>query len=121
MATIHADAAGNILRVLRTPEQEAQYPTPPGGTTQTVTFDEATNAAVLAGIDADWDAHRVVGGVLRRGGVAVTLAPDAPARSDRLFVQSNLPSLLSSLRGGSTTAAQLQRALAFLLNQVARS
>jgi hypothetical protein len=81
-ATIYATATGALLRFLWSDEQHAEHPDPPPGTAQTVTFDTETNPAVVAGINTDWNSHRVVGGVLERNGQPVTLAPEGEATAD---------------------------------------
>lgn len=84
MATIRAAADGTILQVLDTPALEAQHPNAPEGTTQTVQFDEDTNAAALDGLRTDWNTHRVVGGVLQRNGQNVAIAAAGPGAIGRM-------------------------------------
>jgi hypothetical protein len=110
MATIYADAQGNLLRFLKTPVEEARYPDPPAGATQKVTFDGATNASVFAGIDSDWNSHRVVSNVLHRNGTPVTIAPDSPAAT-----------VLAALQAGTATDVQVQQVLAVLLARYLKS
>jgi hypothetical protein len=117
MATIYANAAGTILGLDRDDAEAALRGGPRPGATQSVTFDEATNAATLTDCLANPDAYRVVGGVLQKNGVAVTPAADAPATADRRAVKNNLAPIFAALRAGTATPAQQQRVLAFLLRQ----
>lgn len=117
MATIHHAADGSLLRLLQTEREEADYPTPPPGTAGTVTFDESSNAGVVAALNADWNSHRVAGGKLQRSGADVTIAADSPERAARRTAKNQAATLLTALRGGSASNAQIQRALAYLLAQ----
>jgi hypothetical protein len=112
MAKVFANAGGTILRFLRNADEERRFPAPPPGTTTTLTFDEEVNAAVVAALDADWNAHQVVGGQLRRNGVPVPLAADGPAALDR----TALPALLPKLSDASVlTATELKTLLRLIL------
>ena len=104
MVTIYADAQGNLLRFLKTPDELARYSTPPSDATQTVTFDGATNASVIEGINTDWNSHSVVSNLLHRNGTPVTIASDS------------LPvTILAALKAGTATDSQVQHAVAMLL------
>ena len=104
MATIYADAQGNLLRFLKTPAEEARYPDPPDGATQKVTFDESSNSSLIAGINTDWNSHRVVSNALQRDGTPVAIAADQSAAM-----------VLAALQAGTATNAQVQKVLAILL------
>lgn len=118
MATLYSDAQGALLRFVRS-DAEAQLLGPaPAGTTQTVTFDEETNAAVIAGLHTDWNSHRVVANTLQRNGVAVRLEPNGTAATERI----DLDSLLLKLQAGtSLTTAETRRALLYALRVARRS
>lgn len=112
MAKIFAGAGGAILRFLRNADEERRFPAPPPGTATTLAFDEEANAAAVAALDADWNAHQVVGGQLRRTGAVVALAPDGPAAQDR----AALPALLPKLADASVlTPAELKTLLRVIL------
>jgi hypothetical protein len=125
MARIYADANGALLRLLKNADEEAQYGAP-AGAVGTLDFDEATNAGVLDGIVADWDAHTLIGGVLSRAGVAVPIA--APGQqfaarqqlaAAKQTIQGNA-SGLSAYRGlSSPTNAQTVAAVKALCEDVA--
>lgn len=116
MARLWYDAAGAILRVCRDDAEEARYGAPPGAA-GSVAFDESANAAAIAGLAADWQAHTCSAGTLRRNGSPVALAADDPATTARRQAKTQGAALLAALRAGTATGAQVQRALAYLLAQ----
>jgi hypothetical protein len=106
MAKIYANAAGALLRMLATEEEERQFPDPPPGAAGVLDFDEDTNAAVIAGVHAAWDAHTLLGGVLRLNGQAVTIAPPSQEYTDRQQLQTYWQNLQTYLGLSNPTNAQ---------------
>jgi hypothetical protein len=120
MATIRAAADGTLLQVLDSPDLEARYPDAPAGTTQTVQLDEDTNAAVLAGLRTDWNAHRVVGGVLQRDGQPVALAANgagALGRAQLIQLRSEIEQYTARLAEIRTQMDQVEAATISTLAQ----
>lgn len=106
MAKVYASAAGAIIRFLATEAEEREYPDPPPGATIAVDFDEDTNAAVVAGLQSAPLEHDAVGGVLRRNGAAVTLAPPSAEYTDRAQLQTYWGNLQTYLGLNNPTNAQ---------------
>lgn len=106
MAKIYANAAGALLRLLATEEEERQFPDPPPDTASVLDFDEDTNAGVIAGVNAAWDAHTLLGGVLRLNGQEVTIAPPSAEYTDRQQLQTYWTNLAAYLALNNPTNAQ---------------
>jgi hypothetical protein len=82
MAKIYADGAGELIRFLQSDDEEAQWGAPPAFA-EMLEFDGESNPAVLHGINADWNSHRLQGGVLMRNGLPVTIVPDSALIAER--------------------------------------
>lgn len=122
MGSIYAAADGTLIRALFTPDEERQYPDPPPGTAQTIKFHTDTNAALIAGIDRDWNAHRVVGGVLQRNGQAVTINGPSEETVLRETERATLDALLARIQqGGNLTAQEIRQALQITLRDARRN
>jgi hypothetical protein len=81
MATIHAAANGTILRFLHTAALEAEYPNPPAGTDESLTFDERTNAALVTDLRLSADPYRLNAGVLTKNDTPVVIAADSQGKT----------------------------------------
>src|SRR5688572_29640225 len=88
MATIHAAANGTILRFLDGAAHEAQHPNPPVGTDESLTFDERTNAALIADIRASADPYRLNGGVLTKNDTPVVIAAESTETEARRTIET---------------------------------
>lgn len=106
MAKIFGNATGTILRFLATAQQEAEWPTPPTGTTVTISFDESTNATVVQNLNSNWAQHDCVGGVLRRNGTPVTIAPGTNQWADAAQLATYLANIDTFIALASPTLAQ---------------
>ena len=82
MGKIYADAAGNILRLLDSPELERRYPAAPPGAARELAFDEDTNPDLVQGYGREANRYRLTPGGLQRDGSPVAVNPDGPARRD---------------------------------------
>lgn len=107
MAKLYYAADGTIVRLLKSDTDERMFPDAPPNTT-VLEFDTDTNAPVIAGLDTDWNSHRVVNGALQRNGQAVTIAAPGPAAAERVDLQRILDKINA---GTSLTADDVRRAL----------
>jgi hypothetical protein len=106
MASLYADASGVILRFLPTREMEARYPTPPGAATATLSFDEATNQALVQDLAASTDSYRLTAGVLSKNGSPVSITAEGPDRQDRAALATIDGELAAYISLSSPTASQ---------------
>jgi len=74
MATIYGSATGEIVRLLLNESDEQRYG-PPAEYGSSLEFDPAANGELLAGLNADWQGHRLADGVLYHNGEPVTVNP----------------------------------------------
>jgi hypothetical protein len=77
MARIAAAADGTILRFVHSAALEAQYPNPPAGTDESLSFDERSNAALVADLGVSTDPYRLQGGVLTKNDTPVVIAAES--------------------------------------------
>lgn len=98
-SALHYDAAGVPVRFLRDAWQRGIYPNPPAGG-GAFPIPEDTNAAlardVAAWVGMPGCPYSVVSGQLRKGGVAVTVAPD-PDGQDRADFDAQLAAYVGQL------------------------
>jgi len=113
MTNVCGDANGNITYI----GNPANPCTPPASPPASLTFDETTNAALLADLQANTGLYKIVAGALQKSGGPVAVSAAAAGTNDASFVQANLAAIYTALRAGTATAAQTQRVLAFLLYQ----
>lgn len=106
MATIYAGADNTILRYLRTPDEEAQHPTPPPGTAHTLSFDAETNAATAADLALSTDAYRLSGASLTKAGAPVAIAADGENETVRKQAAQTVADLTTYLGLANPTNAQ---------------
>ena len=88
-----------LVRLLKTDEDEAAFGEP-SQFDDLLEFDGETNPDAVHGLDTDWNAHTLSGGVLRRDGQPVTInAPGESylARKQAAKVQEALHDLLAGL------------------------
>lgn len=114
MARVDADSQGRVVRFV-TGADEAMAAHPQAAAS--LSFDEASNAALAADLRRSTDLYTLTGGVLKKAGVTQTVAADSAGAADRKAIQANAPALFAALRAGTATSAQVQRVLAFLLRQ----
>lgn len=124
MGKLYADAQGHILRLLQSADEEARYGPPPG-TAFTLDFDETTNGAVLSALASDWNAHDMVGGVLRRNGQPILVAPDSQYYGARKQLQAAKQTIVGNAAGLASykaltnpTAAQTAAALKLAIDDI---
>lgn len=110
MAVIYAGADNRVIRYLRSPAEEAEFPTPPVGTVHTLVFDEATNAAAAADLTVSVDPYRLAGSALTKDGQAVVIAADGEDATVRKQAQQTVDDLTTYL--GLATPTNAQNALA---------
>ena len=77
---------GEIVRFVKTDEELAEFG-PPDEFDDVLDFDEETNTAVIYGIDTDWNAHRLEGGVLYRDDIPVEISPPGTVYLDKQVVR----------------------------------
>lgn len=75
MKIFYDPATGQLRGYRKTEAEEVQFPAPAG--VSTLEIDETVNAAVVAGLDSNYQSHDVAAGVLRRNAVAVTVQPQS--------------------------------------------
>lgn len=115
MATLYANATGEILRFLATEELERRYPDPPEGTAFTLAFDESTNDVLCADLGQSTDPYTMPGGVLRRDGQAVTIAPPSDEYTDQQQLLNYWQNLQQYLALNSPTNAQSVAAIKIII------
>lgn len=114
MATIYATASGQVTAVGLAYGSCTLPAPPPDPTTQTLAFDETTNAAALAGLRGDLTGHTLVAGQLLRRGQPVALTPPGPGAAEHQAVQTLAAAFLG---GADLTLAQLNAVLRWLVRQ----
>ena len=129
MARVWYDAAGAILRLAANDAEEAEFAarSPLAGAAGSLAFDEATNATLVADLGADWNAYACPAGVLKKGGVNVTINADGAAKAeiDDLLSQAagaisaNNTYIALASPTNAQTAAQV-KALSQQINRVIR-
>lgn len=111
MATIRANASGEIIQFLQTPQQEAQFGTPaPPETVYELRFDHETNSGILAAYNANSAEFALPGGTLTQSGTPATINPPGAY----FEAQAALPDLLVKLdpeNPDALTTAELKQAL----------
>lgn len=119
MATIYADATGNIVRALWTHEQEADYPEPPPGAVDKLTFDAATNAHVIQALDRDSNNHKLRNGVLTFRSATVDIQADGSGETERKAARAQVATLRDYLANtspnGAATVAALKATIRVML------
>lgn len=104
MASVYADATGAVIAT-RLSDGElldlGDYP----GAAASLTFDEETNADVVARLRADLTGWHLIGGTLAYNGQGVTLAPDGDTRTLRQQVQT-LATILAQYAQDASSAAE---------------
>jgi hypothetical protein len=87
MITLYGGPQGQIIRMLRFPDDYRRFPDAPQGTAVTLAFDEETNTGVVTAL---WDDQRAHGLLLvdgrpqlQRDGVPVEIAAPGPTHEDR--------------------------------------
>ena len=114
MAKIYANVAGEILQFLQSPAQEAAFPNPPEGSAYSLSFDEETNAGVIAAYNVNSNGFAMVGGTLTQSGVPVTINPPG---SNRAALEL-LPQVIAKLSTNDPlTTAETKAVLRVLLQR----
>jgi glutamate formiminotransferase len=88
MAKLFADASGQIVRLLQTAAEEARWGASHPDAAHVLPFDPTTNPHILEGLESDWNAHAMAGGVLTRDGIPVPIHADSQAHQDRQALAS---------------------------------
>lgn len=94
MATVRANAAGEILQFLQTPQEEASNPGPITGQAFETRFDEETNPGILASFNQNSNAWTMPGGTLTFDGTPATIHPP----SGYFNARGRVPALLAKLK-----------------------
>lgn len=122
MATIYADASGNLLAFLKNAlELQTEYPGgAPAAASFTITFDETTNAALVADILASYLTYTAPGGVLKKNNQTVTITPASALTTSEQAILNQFPVLgfnqaITILQAGSATLPQTQLMLAYVM------
>lgn len=125
MATVYSSSGGAILRFLASAAEEAQWPEAPAGAAHTLTFDEDTNAPLVAALRTSTDAWRYDGTTLTQAGQVVPVAADGSDRTMRSQIDTWLAATQTYLGLNNPTAAQTTaqvarnaRALAFVIRRL---
>jgi len=114
IATLYANAAGQLLSIGGLPNSIGTPPAPEA--TQSLDLDTVTNAALLNNLRVNWDAYRLNAGVLTRNGTPVPIAADGSRARERkqlaaIWTVLNSPDPL--------TQPQLKTILRILVREVA--
>lgn len=120
MAKIHYDSSGRLTALWDGDNDPSGGTVPPGSTAGTLEIDSETNAAVVSDVLLHWNRHTVSGGKLRKDGSIVAIAPDSPKTDNKKFVKNQLAAIRDALKNGTATNTQIQRALLFVINEIAR-
>ena len=121
MAKLYYDPAGNLIALAHNDDEESRYfatPLPGQHASSPLVFDETTNQAIIDSLDGRvqgfvWQDHAVIAGALQRKSVPQSIAVDSADTARRKQAKA----LISALDAGTATAAQTQKAVAFLLKQ----
>ena len=108
---LYADSAGKLLALRRSDQLSSENP--PVGTAETLDFDGSRNAHLVAGLDLDWEGHRLVGGVLTRDGKPLLIVPSSTIHANRAelaAIRQQLATFVST-PNGQLTAADVINAL----------
>lgn len=114
MATIYATASGQVVGVALVNGGCTPATPPAAPPTQTLGFDEATNAGALAALRGDLSGHTLVAGQLLHRGVAVVIAAPGPSGVEQTAVQAVAGAFLG---GTDLTIAQLNQVMRWLVRQ----
>jgi hypothetical protein len=118
---VFADASGVILRAQSGVEPGAPpvTPMPPieGVITQTLDFDDESNQALVADLQASTAPYRLTAGVLTKNGAAVTIAGPGRTLRDKQFAMEKLAELEADR---DLTINQIGRVLRFVLRWIVR-
>lgn len=121
MAILYADANGNLLGYARDVFENAiLFPSPPAGTTFTITFDETTNSSLVADIPINRNLYTAPAGTLTKQGVGAVVisAPSADFLIESAiltgFSDSQIRSAINLLWNGTATTLQEQKAIAYI-------
>jgi hypothetical protein len=115
MATLFSATDGTLLGLATNfAEEQLRFSTQPVGTSNTLRFDEATNAALVTGLLSDWNSYKLLGTALTHKGVTVIIAAAGPDYQAQGIVQT----AITTLRAGTATNAQVQQVLAVVLSKL---
>lgn len=125
MAKIYHDGT-NLLGLRKNDSEESLYPVPNGVTE--IEFDESQNESLIQGLDEDWNAHSISGGVLQRDGSPVTINPESEDYAAQRAIRRQAGTAITQLQqiidnADTATTAQLRQALkteAEILQKVVR-
>lgn len=78
MKIFYDPATGQLRGYRKSEAEELQFAKPAG--VSEIEIDETVNATVVSDLDADYQSHDVVAGVLRKNSVAVTIQPQSTDR-----------------------------------------
>lgn len=106
MATITLRARADGLIVQLTRDGAALIPPEPDAPTQTLSFDDETNAQTAADLIADPLRFRLLAGTLRKDGIAVVIAADGESLQVRALAASAISDLTTYIGLANPTAAQ---------------
>lgn len=130
MATIWSDATGKILAIVRNyGELATLFPTtPPTGTITTLDFDETANASLLADVLANQNSYALLAGpTLQKNGTTVAVISagsstqfQAALTQLHSITPPQIQGAVTALLAGTATSAQQQKAIAFLILQLAQ-
>ena len=74
---------GELIRLLQTDEEELHFGDP-SAFDDLIEFDPETNQDMIAGLNTDWNSHKIVGGALHRNNQPVTINPTGSRWNARL-------------------------------------
>jgi hypothetical protein len=95
---LYADAAGRLVRVVRTEEERAHYGPPPEYA-ESLEIDPETNPLIIRHVDVDWDDVRLSGGALTYHEQPVTVNLPGPAWVARVEAENAKERLLEVIDG----------------------
>jgi hypothetical protein len=117
MAKLYSDANGVILKFVKTPEEDDQYPDTPSGTTETLAFDLRTNSAIGAALDTDWNNCRLLNGLFSYKGVFQVVNAPAGASTEYQLLKAILAKLNQDQ---ALSAAEIRGLLRFIFKRLSQ-
>lgn len=115
MAKLYSDAQGTILKFVKTPEEDDQFPDTPPGTTETLSFDLRTNPDLGSKLDTDWNNCRLLNGLFSYKGVFQVVNAPAGASTEYQLLKAILVKLNTDQ---ALSAAEIRGLLRYIFKRL---